>query len=37
MKLEAMKQQGKKKFTDTLSQVGTKLSRDVGENGKPRK
>lgn len=34
MKLEAMKQQGKK-FTDTLSQVGTKLSKDVGENGKP--
>ena len=34
MKLEAMKQQGKK-FTDTLSQVGTKLSNDVGENGKP--
>lgn len=34
MKLEATKQQGKK-FTDTLSQVGTKLSKDVGENGKP--
>ena len=34
MKLEAMKQQGKK-ITEPMSQVGTKLSKDVGENGKP--
>ena len=34
MKLEAMKQQGKK-LTEPMSQVGTKLSKDVGENGKP--
>lgn len=34
MKLEAMKQQGKK-ITEPMSQVGTKLSMDVGENGKP--
>ena len=33
MKLEAMKQQGKK-ITEPLSQVGTKLSKDMGENGK---
>lgn len=33
MKLEAMKQQGKK-FTETLSQVGTKLPKDMRENGK---
>lgn len=33
MKLEAMKQQGKK-FTETLSQVGTKLPKDIRENGK---
>lgn len=34
MKLEAMKQQGKK-ITESMSQVGTKLTKDVGENGKP--
>lgn len=34
MKLEAMKQQGKK-ITEPMSQVGTKLSKDVGKNGKP--
>ena len=34
MKLEAMKQQGKK-LTEPMSQAGTKLSKDVGENGKP--
>lgn len=33
MKLEAMKQQGKK-ITEPISQVGTRLSKDVGENGK---
>ncbi len=34
MKLEAMKQQGKK-LDETLSQVGTKLEMQTGENGKP--
>lgn len=34
MKLEAMKQQGKK-FDETLSQVGTKLQKQTRENGKP--
>ena len=34
MKLEAMKHQGKK-LTGPMSQAGTKLSKDVGENGKP--
>jgi ParB family chromosome partitioning protein len=34
MKLEAMKQQGKK-MDETLSQVGTKLQKQTGENGKP--
>lgn len=33
MKLEAMKHQGK--TLDTLSQLGTKLKKEVGENGKP--
>ena len=33
MKLEAMKQQGKK-ITEPMSQVGTKLSMDVGENAR---
>jgi ParB family chromosome partitioning protein len=33
MKLEAMKHQGK--AFDTLSQVGTKLKKEMGENGKP--
>ena len=34
MKLDAMKQQGKK-LPDTLSQVGTKLNKQVSEEGKP--
>lgn len=34
MKLNAMKQQGKK-LPDTLSQVGTKLNKQVSEEGKP--
>ena len=34
MKLDAMKQQGKK-LPDTLSQVGTKLNKQVNEDGKP--
>ena len=34
MKLDAMKQQGKK-LPDTLSQVGTKLNKQVSEDGKP--
>ena len=34
MKLDAMKQQGKK-IPDTLSQVGTKLNKQVNEDGKP--
>lgn len=34
MKLNAMKQQGKK-LPDTLSQVGTKLNKQVSEDGKP--
>ena len=34
MKLDAMKQQGKK-LSDTLSQVGTKLNKQVSEDGKP--
>ena len=34
MKLEAMKQQGKK-ITEPMSQVGTKLLKNVGETGKP--
>ena len=33
MKLDAMKQQGKK-LPDTLSQVGTKLNKQVNEDGK---
>lgn len=34
MKLDVMKRQGKKPV-GTLSQLGTKLERDAGENGKP--